>query len=883
MYVSHSLGEEMNFRRGMASRNYSDPTLKILSARSGNQCAMPGCHNKLIGDNNEVLGEIAHIRGLEPDAQRYDKKYPNEKLNDYENLMFVCANHHKEIDPKRSKSKYTAVELLAIKKKHEHYIQSRLEESLPTIRKYLHLRNLNFTGRESFIEQLLEAYKKSNNAVITQTIKGLGGIGKTELANEYSYLFAGDYNCIWWIGCDDESKLKSGYTELGFKLKLFAIGEQEEIKIEITRNWLESNPNWLLVFDNVEKPKNVTDYLPKFGMGHVIITSRYQYWSGIAEEIPMEVMKEDEAVNFLLKRSGRSDEDGVKETVKALGYLPLALEQAGAYIRESTITFKEYLHLYENAPVDVLMKGLPANYPEPVARTWQVSFKKLSEESDIGVRILNLCAFMDPDSIPKWFLKKCVETALKKETDFPDAVAAIQRYSLFAAGDDYLHVHRLVQDIVRANLVEEQKTIYLEVLIGNLYSNFGFEMEDTKTRKPCSDLLPHVLEVLNHARKSGIKSEETVRISYNTGEYLKYCGKFLDAITHFENALADGSKFFEEGYWLTINCHINIGYIHYNLGNLDKAEDKYKVVLDIAERKQNEESQAVAYNNLGIVYKTRGDLYKAIELHEKSLKISEKLGFKEGIASYYCNLGLVYQTRGDLDKAVEMHEKALKIDEELGRKEGMAANYGNLGNVYQTRGDLDKAVEMHEKALEIDVELGRKEGIASNYGNLGNVYGISGDLDKAVEMYEKTLEIEKELGRKGGMANAYSNLGIVCRIRGDLGKAVEMFIKALEIEKELGHKERLANVYSNLGVVYRIRGDLGKAVEMFIKALEIEKELGIKRGWRMFTAIWMYKKALKIDKELRKKEGLAIAYSNLGRVYEKKKINKKQRNIGRKH
>ncbi len=99
----------------------------------------------------------------------------------------------------------------------------------------------------------------------------------------------------------------------------------------------ESSSRWLLVFDNAIKPDDLMRYLPVSGSGQVIITSRLSVWHGMAKTLEVGVFqrdeRQDESVEFLLKRTGQKDRKGAANLARELGDLPLALEQAGANIK----------------------------------------------------------------------------------------------------------------------------------------------------------------------------------------------------------------------------------------------------------------------------------------------------------------------------------------------------------------------------------------------------------------------------------------------------------------------------------------------------------------------------------------------------------------------
>lgn len=191
-------------------------------------------------------------------------------------------------------------------------------------------RNRNFTGRVELIKRLKESLKPGQHTALT-AINGMGGVGKTQLAIEYAYRHSAEYNAVWWIKSEDTTTLASDFAglagELGFDVE--GVADQPAI-VKAVKQWLEQNIGWLLIFDNVVKPEDVRPYLPRGRTGHTIITSPYTVWSGVAKPLEIEVMEPGEAVEFLLKQTGSDDEDSAKQLAKELGYLPLALEQAGA-------------------------------------------------------------------------------------------------------------------------------------------------------------------------------------------------------------------------------------------------------------------------------------------------------------------------------------------------------------------------------------------------------------------------------------------------------------------------------------------------------------------------------------------------------------------------
>jgi len=142
------------------SSSISSKDQKILWGRSGNRCALPECRtllviNKTVSDREAIIGEMAHIKGENPTAARYDANMSDNERNGYDNLILLCGNHHKMIDDQPNT--YTVEKLKEIKATHENWIESMTESEivnvtfseLDAITKYLN--SVEPTPDESFV------------------------------------------------------------------------------------------------------------------------------------------------------------------------------------------------------------------------------------------------------------------------------------------------------------------------------------------------------------------------------------------------------------------------------------------------------------------------------------------------------------------------------------------------------------------------------------------------------------------------------------------------------------------------------------------------------------------------------------------------------------
>ena len=141
-------------------------------------------------------------------------------------------------------------------------------------------------------------------------------------------------------------------------------------------------------------------FLPPAGPGRVLVTSLNPYWPpGQVLEVP--VLDPEAAAKFLVSRTGDMDRQAAAELAGELGWLPLALEQAAAYmtaVRDTTLAV--YLALFRDRRAEMLARGMPTGYSKTVASTWTLAFGQLEKSAPGAVGLLRLLAFCAPEAIP---------------------------------------------------------------------------------------------------------------------------------------------------------------------------------------------------------------------------------------------------------------------------------------------------------------------------------------------------------------------------------------------------------------------------------------------------------------------------------------------------
>jgi hypothetical protein len=349
---------------------------------------------------------------------------------------------------------------------------------LPTIWQVPFQRNPVFTGREDLLHELQELLKTKQTATLsqpqTQAISGLGGVGKTQLAVEYAYRTFSRYQAVFWVNAEAREVLTSGYAGLAVALNLSQKDERDQQVIaQAVKRWLQTHRDWLLVLDNVEDLALLPPLLPEIYGGHILLTTRSQVTGCFAHRLNVSMLTNENGALLLLRRAKvlaeqgllhEADTESIKQACQIsaeLGDLPLALDQAGAYIEETECSLTSYRQQYQQRRAKFLAKRgeFSLDYPQPVAPTWFLSFEKLTP---LATQVLRLCAFIAPNAIPESLIEYALTSDMfvsEQEPDLDQIISNLLKYSLIQRNpqERTLAVHRLVQAVLRDAMSEEER------------------------------------------------------------------------------------------------------------------------------------------------------------------------------------------------------------------------------------------------------------------------------------------------------------------------------------------------------------------------------------------------------------------------------------------
>jgi hypothetical protein len=457
-------------------------------------------------------------------------------------------------------------------------------------------RNIFFTGRERLLQQLHGTLATTKTAVLTQpcAISGLGGIGKTQTAIEYAYRYCTNYQAILWARATTRDTLISDFVTLAELLHLPKKDVQDQnVVVAEVKGWLVNHLNWLLILDDVDNLDMIRDFLPLEVTGHVLLTTRQHSLRGIASRIEVEKMELNEGTLLLLRRSGLLaangqlhqatvvDRTGAEAIVKEVDGLPLALNQAGAYIDQTGCGLSVYLNLYQTRfrELSRLPNNLLSDNRDTVATTWSLSFQKVEQKNRAAAALLRLCAFLAPYAIPEEIISKgaahlgkVLGTVAADDIKLNEAMEVVQNYSLVRRNPETktLTVHRLVQAVSKDRM--DVKTQRLWAVRAIQAVNVAFPKVTYETWSDCQRYLLHAQACANLVEQYRLLSPEAARLLTNAGWYLRERALYTHAEPLLKIALAIREHMLGPKHPDTAFSYNNLAQLYRLQGEYEQAE-----------------------------------------------------------------------------------------------------------------------------------------------------------------------------------------------------------------------------------------------------------------------------------------------------------------------
>jgi tetratricopeptide (TPR) repeat protein len=448
-------------------------------------------------------------------------------------------------------------------------------------------RNPFFTGREDQLEAIHLALTSRGRAALS----GLGGIGKTQTALEYAYRHQSEYDHVFWVRAEQETELITGYVALAKALQI--PGHQQEDQqavVALMKQWLATHDRWLLVLDNADDLRQLRPYLPTTS-GHILLTTRAQTLGDLAQKVEVTRMATDEGALLLLRRAtviaddadlaaaSANDQALARTLTTEMDGLPLALDQAGAYIEEQVLSLDEYLELFRAEKAELLQERgqLDPDHPS-VTVTFKLAFEKVAAASATAAALVQACAFLAPDAIPEEIFSEGgnafgepLNTLAESKLALTKAIAEAARFSLISRNPQAktLTIHRLVQEVLRSAMDDNSQRQWAEQVVEAVTAVFpNAEFENWEQ---CDRLIAQAQATTGLITVYGFTSEIAALLLNRTGYYYRSQGRYEEAEPLYRDALAMYKRLLGEAHPDVASSLFNLGALRYNQGRYSEA------------------------------------------------------------------------------------------------------------------------------------------------------------------------------------------------------------------------------------------------------------------------------------------------------------------------
>ncbi|TDC73817.1 tetratricopeptide repeat protein [Streptomyces hainanensis] len=705
-------------------------------------------------------------------------------------------------------------------------------------------KNPNFTGRESLLAAVEEQLRADETAaVLPHALHGMGGVGKSQIAIEYVYRHSHEYNVIWWIPAEQDSLILGALADLARALNL-DVGPQANTAVPAVREALRSGKpydNWLLVFDNAEDIETVRGYFPTGGPGKIIVTSRNRDWERVANPLTVNIFERHESVALLRRRSRDLSEREADELAAALGDLPLAIEQAGAWHAATGMPVDEYLMLLEERRPGILELAPSPDYPVSVAAAWNISLDRLSESNPAARHLLEVCACMAPEPIPQSMLRGTRNVEVSPELDpilrdpvlLARATRDLSKLSLIKLDhkNGTLQMHRLMQTVLLVGLTPEEtakRRSAAQVLLATAMPGSPRSADQWPAYQA---LLPHVIASgAVHSSDPWVRQlvDAAVRYLYNWGAHQASAEMAREAWTAWQaDSGEEALAVIQMSKWLAFVLRV--------LGQTDEAFALNTRALELCRQTDVPDEELLdSMGQMAGSLRYRGAFREALALDSEAYGRARDLFGPEDPSALLAahNLGVTLRLVGDFTAARELDEETARQWELLYGPTHVQTlqTLNGLAIDIRESGDYTAARLLQEETYRIYRNVLGEDNAATIRAarNLAVCRRRDGLYADASALGEET--VERFVTRYGwdypDTLSAAINTSVERRLRGDLAGSHELGARVLARYQErmgLGHAYTLVAMVNHAATL-RAEGDLGAADRLHAEAARRYRE-----------------------------------------------------------
>jgi tetratricopeptide (TPR) repeat protein len=628
----------------------------------------------------------------------------------------------------------------------------------------------HFTGREDDLAKFTQLLTSGQNVAIT-ALQGLGGIGKTALAQKLAERVRDQFpgGVLWWTlgpSADVFTALDVWARHANPNADLRDYPRAED-RAEAVRPLLARLGKLCVIIDDIwdeAAARTLMSAIPPGGP--ILITTRD---GDLAKSLRCRVeridaLTDDEAVALLVNLLGplNGREDAACDIAHLTEGLPLALELIAGIADSPTDLPDLARELHTKPTLDVLKRGTTRE--QSIEACFTMSYERLNADMQRRFRALGVFA-------PAPFDRDAIAAVWDEEGDGVDeAIKFLMRRSLLTrvTGDTFeeYHQHALLRDYAMKLLKEHAPHP------SHLPPSGGPPpMKDASTGEGAASP-PSPVADGGRAGDGGFASRHaTYYRRFAEEKDWRNVEHFFDQIDHgwqwVQANAPDQITEYAQSVWKFLDTR----------GRKVEVLNWFQVGLTQARTVKDRENEGWFLSAVGYVYDDFGQKDKALDFYQQALAIRREVGDRSGEGATLNNIGSVYWSTGRNEEALKTYQEVLVIRHEVGDRSSEATTLNNIGTVHANLGQPDKALDFYQQALAIWREVGDRSGEGTTLNNIGLVYDDLGQMDKALDFYQQALPIHREVG------NRYAE-GVTLWNMGDLFERMDRFKEAEEVSQQ---------------------------------------------------------------------------------------------------
>ena len=614
---------------------------------------------------------------------------------------------------------------------------------------------------------------------------------KSQIAIEYSYIIRAQSPRTWvfWVHASSATRVEESFRNFASRINLPGRNDPKADILFLLSGWLEDEQNgsWLMILDNADvsnillqsRPstshsagntsglkRSLSGFIPQKPHGQVLITSRdrlaaYNLVGNYDNLVKVNPMNVSESLSLLKNNLSinKATEDDAIELLGALEHIPLAISQAGAYIRqqEPMMTIAIYLIEFrksESNQATLLKKDTKDSrrdetMPNSVVVTWEISFNQIRQQHHSAADLLSLMSMFQQQRIPDFLIRENDDNLA-----FLDSINPLMNFSLIGVESEgnIFNMHRLVKLATRKWLVAHQSlqewttkaiTRMTETFPNGEYENWG----------RCELLLPHAEQVLKYEAIEDESKLKHASLLENTAWYISRRGNYDAAVQKLEQSLKIRSQLLGKEDDLVLSSRAKLASTFWNQGRWKEAEELELQVMEMRKRVLGMEHSATLTSmaNLASTFWNQGRWKEAEELNLQVIEMSKRvLGMEHPDTLISMNnLASMYSNQGRWKEAEELQLQVMKMSKRvLGMEHpDTLTSMANLASMFWGQGRWKEAEELQLQVMEMSKRvLGMEHpDTLTSMNNLAHTYKFEDRHDEAIELIKSVVQLRTKI------------------------------------------------------------------------------------------------------------------------------------------